>query len=563
MKKTVICLLLFGIGLTVSAQEKAETVSMRYETQNDMPLFYQKLKESLTYPMAWRNSSIRNFEKWREGARKVLLDCMQPAPPVAAFDKEVIDTEQRNGYRAEKILFSVSEYSRVPAYLLVPDGNGPFPAVLLLHDHGAHFSIGKEKMVRPFGVEASVLADADDWAEKCYDKQYVGDYLASHGYVVLAVDALFWGERGRKEGVRYDSQQALAANMLQMGMSWGALIAWDDIRSAEFLASLPMVHKEKIGTMGFSMGAHRAWMVSAATDVVKAGAAVCWMNTTDSLMTLTNNQNKGGSAYSMIIPGIRNWMDYPHVASIACPKPMLFINGLRDKLFPVKGVESAFSTMQDVWKSQSVENLLTTKFYDLPHFCSKEIQDDILEFFNQGDEEIQDLLQGSRGLNLGLHFLSGALTFDPVATKVDPELASRIVWLDAYLTNIDRTFRNTNMLMWHKELWLIDHGASLYFHHSWENWEKHAVSPFTYIKNHVLLPEASRLEEADTLLRPMLTDEKIQQIVALIPDDWLHWEDTHETPEEIRDIYTRFLTERLAHSEIFIKEAQNARKALI
>lgn len=383
MKNTVICLLLFGISLTASAQEKVETVSMRYETQNDMPLFYQKMKENLTYPMAWGNSSIRNFKKWREEARKTLLDCMLPASPATAFDKEVIDTEQRNGYRAEKILFSVSEYSRVPAYLLVPDGNGPFPAVLLLHDHGAHFSIGKEKMVRPFGVEASVLADADDWAEKCYDKQYVGDYLASHGYVVLAVDALFWGERGRKEGVRYDSQQALAANMLQMGMSWGALIAWDDIRSAEFLASLPMVHKEKIGTMGFSMGAHRAWMVSAATDVVKAGAAVCWMNTTDSLMTLTNNQNKGGSAYSMIIPGIRNWMDYPHVASIACPKPMLFINGLRDKLFPVKGVESAFSTMQDVWKSQSVENLLTTKFYDLPHFCSKEIQDDILEFFNQ------------------------------------------------------------------------------------------------------------------------------------------------------------------------------------
>lgn len=103
----------------------------------------------------------------------------------------------------------------------------------------------------------------------------------------------------------------------------------------------------------------------------------------------------------------------------------------------------------------------------------------------EGDEEIQDLLQGSRGLNLGLHFLSGALTFDPVATKVDPDLASRIVWLDAYLTNIDRTFRNTNMLMWHKELWLIDQGASLYFHHSWENWKKHAVSPFAYIKNHV------------------------------------------------------------------------------
>ena len=181
----------------------------------------------------------------------------------------------------------------------------------------------------------------------------------------------------------------------------------------------------------------------------------------------------------------------------------------------------------------------------------------------EGDEEIQDLLQGSRGLNLGLHFLSGALTYDPVVTKVGAELASRIVWLDAFLTNVDRTFRNTNMLMWHKELWLIDHGASLYFHHSWENWEKHAVSPFPYVKNHVLLPEASRLEEADAALRSMLTEEKIQQVVALIPDDWLHWEDTHETSEEIRDIYTRFLTERLAHSETFIKEAQYARKALI
>lgn len=376
MKRTVCSFLFLGITLIAFAQKG-------YEIQNDMPLFYRQLKESLTYPMAWGNSSIKDFKEWRAEARKTLLDCMQPAPPAIPFDMEVTATEQRSGYTAKKIVFNVSGYSRVPAYLLVPEGKGPFPAVLLLHDHGAHFSIGKEKMVRPFGVEDSVLADADEWAEKCYDKQYVGDYLAANGYVVLSVDALFWGERGRKEGVRYDSQQALAANLLQMGMSWGALIVWDDIRSAEFLAELPAVDKNKVGVMGFSMGAHRAWMVSAATDVVKAGAAVCWMNTTDSLMTLTNNQNKGGSAYSMIIPGIRNRMDYPHVASIACPKPILFINGLRDKLFPVDGVKSAFSTMNDVWKSQSAEQDLTTKFYDLPHFCSKEIQADVLEFFNK------------------------------------------------------------------------------------------------------------------------------------------------------------------------------------
>ena len=348
-----------------------------------MPSFYEQLKQGLTYPMAWGNSPEKDFSKWREEAREKLLECMDPAPPVVPYDMKVLATEKRKGYEVQKIVFNVSGYSRVPAYLLVPEGKGPFPAVLLLHDHGAHFTIGKEKMVRPFGVSDVVMKDADNWCKICYDGQYVGDYLAENGYVVLALDALFWGERGRKEYARYDSQQALSAYLLQMGMSWGGLIAWDDIRSAEFLASLPQVDKEKVGTMGFSMGAHRTWMTMAATDVVKAGAAVCWMNTTDSLMTLTNNQNKGGSAYAMLIPNIRRYMDYPHVASIACPKPMLFTNGLKDKLFPVEGVKAAYETMHKVWDSQGAGEHLQTKFYDLPHFCSKEIQRTILEFFNR------------------------------------------------------------------------------------------------------------------------------------------------------------------------------------
>lgn len=181
----------------------------------------------------------------------------------------------------------------------------------------------------------------------------------------------------------------------------------------------------------------------------------------------------------------------------------------------------------------------------------------------EGDEEIQDLLQASRGLNLGLHFLSGALTFDPAVDKAGEMAASQIVWLDALLTNVDRTTRNTNMLMWHKELWLIDQGASLFFHYSWTHWRKHALSPFTQIKDHALLPEASKLEEADAAFKRILTPEKISDIVALIPDDWLQWADSPGTPQELRDIYAEFLTERVAHSETFIKEAQDARKTLI
>jgi hypothetical protein len=177
----------------------------------------------------------------------------------------------------------------------------------------------------------------------------------------------------------------------------------------------------------------------------------------------------------------------------------------------------------------------------------------------EADEEIQDLLQGSQGLNLALHFLSGAITFDPVVTTVDAKLASQIVWLDAYITNVDRTFKNTNMLIWHKELWLIDHGACLYFHHSWNNWEQHAKSPFALIKDHVLLPQASLLKEVDAEFKAILTPEILEEIVNTIPVDWLQWEDTDETPEGLRNVYSQFLKTRLENSEIFVNQAQNAR----
>ncbi|ALM48017.1 aminotransferase class I and II [Flavobacterium psychrophilum] len=181
----------------------------------------------------------------------------------------------------------------------------------------------------------------------------------------------------------------------------------------------------------------------------------------------------------------------------------------------------------------------------------------------EADEEIQDLLQGSQGLNLALHYLSGAINFDPVVTAVDAKMASQIVWLDAYITNVDRTFRNTNMLIWHKELWLIDHGASLYFHHSFDDPIGHAKSPFGLIKDHVLLPQASLLEETDTEYKAILTEEKIRGIVNLIPDEWLHWEELEKSPSAIKEVYVSFLKTRLENSAIFVKQATDARKALI
>jgi hypothetical protein len=176
------------------------------------------------------------------------------------------------------------------------------------------------------------------------------------------------------------------------------------------------------------------------------------------------------------------------------------------------------------------------------------------------DEEIQDLLKASTGLNLGLHYLSGSVTFDPAVTEVDATLASQIVWLDCLLMNVDRTARNTNMLLWRKELWLIDHGAALYFHHSWDNWREQAMSPFSMVKDHVLLKSATALDSADKRYRAILTDACIRSIVALVPDEWLVTDSPFTSVDAHRQAYVDFLTTRVARSEVFIKTAQDAGK---
>ncbi|GEM64936.1 hypothetical protein SF1_29180 [Sphingobacterium faecium NBRC 15299] len=179
------------------------------------------------------------------------------------------------------------------------------------------------------------------------------------------------------------------------------------------------------------------------------------------------------------------------------------------------------------------------------------------------DEEIQDLLKFSVGKNLGVHFLNGAITFDANVDQITADEASRIVWLDALLMNVDRTVRNTNMLIWHKELWLIDHGASLYFHHSWDNWEDQAIKPFIQIKDHVLLKNASDVELVDKQYRSLLTEEVIRNLVDIVPSEWLIDESRDLTAADAREVYVSFFMKRLAHADHFLNQIKDARKHII
>ena len=175
------------------------------------------------------------------------------------------------------------------------------------------------------------------------------------------------------------------------------------------------------------------------------------------------------------------------------------------------------------------------------------------------DPEIQDLIKASAGLNLALDYLPGSVTFDPLVDKPDPELASAIVWFDAFTTNVDRTARNTNILVWHHKLWLIDHGAALYFHHDWANYLERSRNSFPLIKQHVLLPFASALQEADRMLSEKVTPKLVEEILNLIPDEWLVTAPQFATATEQRRAYVQYLLTRLALPREFLKEAVDAR----
>jgi len=175
------------------------------------------------------------------------------------------------------------------------------------------------------------------------------------------------------------------------------------------------------------------------------------------------------------------------------------------------------------------------------------------------DEEIQDLLKFSVGLNLGLHFLSKAITYDPLVSEVDSLLASKVVLLDSIISNIDRTSKNTNLLNWKNELWLIDHGASLYFHHNWENWESHIDRTFPNIKSHVLLERANDLELAAGQIKSMILAGDIEEIISNLPNDWLEEETNPLRPDEIRNAYIKFLISKMDKIDLLAKEAADAR----
>ncbi|MDR7271581.1 dienelactone hydrolase [Pelomonas saccharophila] len=290
--------------------------------------------------LAWRPDAGWRREALDRARRHILL----PGDDGSGFATEVLAEEDRGSHTALSLTLRGALGDRVPALYLRPRGAGPHPAIVLLHDHGARFDIGKEKLIRPLQPSPS----AEAWVQRYFGGQFVGDTLAEAGFAVLAIDALGWGERSRP-GLARDDQQALANHLMQLGHSWAGLIASDDLRSHRWLRERPDVDAKRVAVLGFSMGALRAWQLAAVCDEVSACVAAHWMCTREGLLRPGEHTLVGQSAFSMVHPGLAAELDHPDVAALIAPRPLLLFGSPDDRLFPWEAVQAAWTNLARAW----------------------------------------------------------------------------------------------------------------------------------------------------------------------------------------------------------------------
>lgn len=314
-------------------------------TADMLPRWWADAVAALSFPLGWKAGADPSTwrRNGREAVRALLLE--DPAPAEAA--PRVLAIERRSGYRVELVELSLGQFRRTRAFLAIPDGPGPFPALVALHDHGAFFDIGKEKMIRPLTGDPKTAVSLD-WAARNYDGLFVGDEWARRGWVVFAADALGWGDRVCGG---YETQQAVASNLFNLGSSWAGVIAAEDTAAAAFLAGHPQVDPRRVAALGHSMGGYRSYQLAALSDHVTAAVAACCFAPLRGVMVPGANRVRGQSAFSMTHPGLARRMDFPDLAALAAPKPLFFLHGTEDKLFPEAAVREACAQTSEVYQA--------------------------------------------------------------------------------------------------------------------------------------------------------------------------------------------------------------------
>jgi dienelactone hydrolase len=311
-----------------------------------------------------------SFEEWRRTTREQVLETTGLTHATSAQSEEK-GRWQGDGYSGRLLTLDFSNGEAADAFLLLPDSDRPCPAVILFHDHGSTFEIGKEKSILPPPGDPH-HDEALAWVERIYGGRHVGDALAKRGFAVLSVDALGWGSR---KGNGYEAQQALAANLLQFGVSLASVVAFEDIEAINYLARRPDIDPKRIAAFGFSFGGYRAWQAAALSDKISVFFTGGWMGHLQGLMQSGNNQLRGQSALYMLHPQIAGRLDYPDFAALAAPKPALFFSGVEDRHFPRATAQAAFERMHAIWTAAGSPARLETSLQPTGHIFPVEQQD--------------------------------------------------------------------------------------------------------------------------------------------------------------------------------------------
>ena len=380
-----------GIPLPQNEQVYPSTIGNLYGPVSRIRDAYGWAKESF----ALDKYKAADYPAWRKRMLAEVFESMKYAPDKCDFAAETVEKTDCGEFTREKVYFNTTPQLRVPAYVLVPKGlKGKAPAIVALHDHGGFYRWGKEKLVKLDGEHPSLTA-----FKQCYEGQSIADDLARQGYVVIVIDLFYWGERRMRlpddppmgketaedvakiNGKRGEFEHIIARTILSAGFTWPGLIFWDDIRTLDYLASRPEVDPQRLGCVGLSVGAWRACHLTAFDDRIKAGVAVCWLTSFKDIQAKHVIHTTG---LTKLLPGLYRDMDMPDVVSLAAPRALLCINGLKDGLFPVEtGVKPAYKTLEAVYAKVGAPEKFRGHLYDTPHEFNKEMQKEAWEWLKK------------------------------------------------------------------------------------------------------------------------------------------------------------------------------------
>jgi dienelactone hydrolase len=389
--------------VAASAHVAAEEATPRVDDDSDIGSLYPFVQSQAVkgeFPLSFLQPQFTDVRAWKQAARGKLFDLLHYAPPPCDPKAETVEKVDRGDYVQEKVYFNTTPDIRVPAFVLVPKRvRRPAPAIVALHDHGGFYMWGKEKLVESEDENPTLTT----FKKEYYGGRSIAAELARAGYVVAVIDMFYWGERRmlladdpadwreRPRGMASDriatfnqrasqNEQLLGRTIFAAGFTWAGVMFWDDVRTVDYLARRPEVDPARIGCAGLSLGGLRSVHLAALDDRIKAAVIVGWMT---SFPTQLRRRIKNTIGHTKLVPGLYRHLDYPDVASLAMPTPLLIINGSQDQLFEPAGVQASFTKLAACYAKAGVPEHLRTRLYDAPHQFNLEMQGEAFKWLER------------------------------------------------------------------------------------------------------------------------------------------------------------------------------------